>query len=86
MKFTIQTRVDSYDNMFIEAYPYEENSKIVGTIALNINFIEQQFVGVKVGDLPASKVKEPANADTVDSGTKLPQNDQTAAQRLFSLF
>lgn len=76
VKFTVQTRVDSYDNMYIESYPYDENSKIVGTIALIINFVEQQFVGVKVDTLPASKVKKASDADTVDSGTKLPREDK----------
>lgn len=81
-RFTIQTRVDSYDNMYIESLPYDESSKMAGTIAINIGFVEQQFVGVKVTTLPAQKVKAPQNADTVDSGTKLPQTNETTLQRI----
>ena len=86
VKFTVQTRVDSYDNMYLESYPYEESSRIVGTIALNINFVEQQFVGVKTGTLPESKVKNPADTDTVDSGAKLPQNDASSLKKIIDSF
>lgn len=84
VRFTVQTRVDSYDNMYLESLPYEESSKISGTIAMAISFVEQQFVEVKTGTLPPAKVKAPQNADTVDSGTKLPQSNQTTLQKISS--
>ena len=71
-RFTIQNRVDTFDNMYIESYPYSESSAIANTIAININFIEQQFVEIKTTSLPTSKVKNQADADNVDSGAKLP--------------
>ena len=77
VKFTIQNRVDTFDSMYIESYPYSESSRIANTIAVNINFVEQQFVGVKVSDLPASKVNNPADTDPIDSGSKLPQEEST---------
>lgn len=77
VKFTIQNRVDTFDSMYIESYPYSESSKIANTIAININFVEQQFVSVKTGDLPPEKVNNQADADPVDSGTKLPQPQST---------
>ncbi len=76
-KFTIQNRVDTFDSMYIEAYPYSESSRIANTIAININFVEQKFADVKTGDLPASKVNNASDADPVDSGTKLPQEKTT---------
>lgn len=72
-KFTIQNRVDTYYNMYIESYPYGESAAISNTIAININFIEQQFVEVKTTALPAQKVKNPPDADPVNSGEKLPK-------------
>lgn len=72
VKFTIQNRVDTYTSMYIKSFPYSESSRISNTIAININFIEQQFVKVKTGSLPPSKVKNPADANSVNSGTKLP--------------
>ena len=76
-KFTIQNRVDTYRNMYIESYPYSESSAIANTIAVNINFIEQQFVKAKVENLPPSKVKSPPDADPVDTGQKLPKEEST---------
>ena len=76
--FTIQNRVDTYSNMYIESYPYSESSAIANTIAITINFIEQQFVEVKTTSLPPEKVKSPPDADTVNSGQKLPKEQSTA--------
>ena len=76
-KFTIQNRVDTYRNMYIESYPYSESSRIANTIAITINFIEQQFVEVKVENLPPEKVKSQPDADTVNSGQKLPKEQST---------
>ena len=85
-KFTIQTRVDTYDNMYIESRPHEESSRISNTVAMVINFIEQQFVGVAVGTLPASKVKTSANADTTNSGTKQANEIKQASENSSVLF
>ena len=54
-------------------YPYNENASIVNTIAITINFTEQQIVAAKVVNLPPEKVKSQPDADTVDSGQKLPK-------------
>lgn len=75
--FTIQTRVDTYYNMYIDSYPWSESAAISNTIAININFMEQQFVEIKTTSLPASKVKNPVDADPVDSGEKLPKTSST---------
>lgn len=77
VEFTIQNRVDTYKSMYIESYPYSESSKMANTIAININFIEQQFTSVKVDTLPPEKVNKPADADTVNSGTQLPKSSST---------
>lgn len=75
--FTIQNRVDTFSGMYIESYPYSESSRIANTIAININFIEQQFVKAKVDSLPPQKVKSKPDADPVDSGEKLPEESST---------
>lgn len=76
-KFTIQNRVDTFDSMYIEAYPYNESARMANTIAISISFIEQKFADVKTGGLPTRKVNNAADADPVDSGTKLPQEKTT---------
>ena len=82
-KFTIQNRVDTYNDMYIESYPYSESSQIANTIALNINFIEQQFVKVKTKDLPPGKVNNQADADTVDAGEKAPADESRTLLDIF---
>ena len=83
-KFTIQNRVDTFDSMYIESYPYSESSSIKNTIAISIGFREQKFSGVKTTSLPPSKVNNQADADPVDSGTKLPAEQSSST--LFDLF
>jgi hypothetical protein len=77
LRFTIQNRVDTYDSMYIESYPYDESAKVSNTITININFVEQQFVKVKTDSLPPSKVKNQADANSVNSGSKLPVESPT---------
>jgi hypothetical protein len=84
-KFTIQNRVDTFSSMYIDSYPYNENAAIANTIAITINFTEQQIVEVKVENLPPAKVKNPSDADTVDSGQKLPKEESTALLDLLNL-
>jgi len=84
--FTIQTRVDTYSNMYIESRPHEESSRISNTVAMVINFKEQIFTGVTTSALPASKVKNPSNADTTNSGTKQAEAETSASgSKLFQL-
>ena len=76
-KFTVQTRVDTFYNMYIDSYPWVENASISNTIAITINFTEQQFVEAKTTTLPPQKVKNPPDADTVNSGEKNPVKSST---------
>lgn len=76
-KFTVQNRVDTFNDMYLESYPYSESASIANTIAININFIEQQFIEVKTTNLPPAKVLVQADADTVDSGEKLTTEEPT---------
>ena len=82
-KFTIQTRVASYANMYIESLPYEESAKIMGTISINISFVEQMLSPSKSEKLPPEKVKAPADTDTINTGSKLPADDGTVLSRIF---
>lgn len=76
-KFTIQNRVDTFNDMYIESYPYSESSRIANTIAISINFVEQQFIEVKTTTLPPEKVNSQPDADPVDTGAKAPAQSST---------
>lgn len=85
-KFIIQTRVDSYDNMYIESYPSEESAAIYGTISLNIDFVEQEVGTVTTETLAATDVAQPADVDTTNRGEQLPKDvtDTTTLQDVVS--
>lgn len=69
--FIIQTKVETYTNMYIETLPHEEDAK--NTVSLNLEFIEQQFQSPQIDTLPASEVANPADSDTRSAGNKQPQ-------------
>ena len=86
-RFTIQTRVDTYSNMYIESYPSEESAGMFDTVQLNVDFIEQQFGKVVTEQLSSSDVENPADADTVNRGEQLPKEDEgTTLQSIAGLF
>lgn len=86
-KFTIQTRVNSFDRMYIESYPHEESADIFDTVALNIDFVEQITSTVQTSTLSKSDVANPADADTINRGEQLPKKDAgTTLQKIAGLF
>lgn len=86
-KFTIQTRVNNYPNMYIESYPSEESAAIYDTIPVTIGFIEQKIGGVVIEKLSQSDVANPADSDTINRGEQLPKEDTgTTLQKIAELF
>ncbi len=86
-KFTIQTRVNSFNRMYIESYPHEESADIFDTIAINIDFVEQITSTVQTSTLSQSDVANPSDADTVNRGEQLPKEESgTTLQKIAGLF
>ena len=86
-KLTVQTRVDSYPNMYIEAIPSEESAGLFDTVQVIVDFIEQQFGSVVIEQLSSSDVANPSDSDTVDRGEQLPKEDSgTTLQKIAGLF
>ncbi len=84
-RFIIQTRVDNYDNMYIEAYPNEESADIYDTIGISIDFIEQFFGTVETAELASSDVANQSDTDTNNRGEQLPAEvNTTLAQDIAS--
>lgn len=81
--FTIQTRVDSYTNMYIETLPHEETPELFNTIAINLEFTEQLIVATDSEMLTTNNVSSASDSSTVDTGQKSnTDNDGTVLQRL----
>lgn len=86
-KFTIQTRVETYSDMYIESIPHEETPGMADTISMNISFIEQMFTKVEITTLPESKVSNPANSDSQPRGDNTGEvQDGTLLQRVLGGF
>lgn len=82
-KLSIQTRVSTYNNMYIEAYPSEESASIFDTVSMSIDFVEQITGNITTSQLSPSDVASQSDVDTVDRGEQLPKEpSSTAAQRI----
>lgn len=66
--FIVQTKVDTYSNLYIEALPHEEDRK--NTVALSLDFVQQRFQSASISSLPPSSVANQADTDTRSSGNK----------------
>lgn len=71
----IQTRFITYSKMYVQAYPWNEDSSMADTAALNVTFKQQRTATIVTTTLPPSKVKNPINADTVDRGEQIPKKE-----------
>ena len=77
--FTIQTRVDTYSNMYLDGMPHEEDASVANTIGINLNFIEQQIVTSSTSVLTISDVSNSADTSTVKAGQKTPVESSSSA-------
>lgn len=68
--FIIQTKVETYTNLYIENLPHEEGAK--NTVFLALELLEQRFQSPTIGTLPISEVANPADSDTRSAGNKQP--------------
>ncbi|WVH05516.1 hypothetical protein KKJFFJLC_00061 [Vibrio phage vB_VpaS_PGB] len=82
--FTIQTKVDLYQNMYLESLPHEEDPSMFNTISMTLEFTEQLIVASDSEVLTTANTSNSSDTDTVDSGQKSNTDDDgTVAQRLF---
>lgn len=72
---TIQTRVDVYQNMYIESLPHEESPDMYSTISMSIELTEQLITKSQTNKIQASNAASPADASAVNSGSKSTQQD-----------
>lgn len=86
-QLSIQTRVSTFNNMYIEAYPSEESASMYDTISLAIDFVEQIIGSVVVQKLSSVDVSNPSDVDTTSRGEQLPKEDkQTTLQQIAGAF
>lgn len=84
---SIQTRVTTFDRMYIESYPSEESASVFDTVSMTVNFIEQITGTVVTKKLASSDVSNNSDVDTENRGEQLPKKDkQTSLQRIAGFF
>jgi hypothetical protein len=69
-KLTIQTRVETYENMYILEMPHDESAEMADTVAVAVKFEQAIFVSPQYQQLPPSKVKKSSNSSTAKTGQK----------------
>jgi hypothetical protein len=70
--FIIQTKVETYSNLYIETLPHEEDAK--NTVLLSLDFVQQRFQSVRIDTLPSSSVANQADSDSQNAGNKRPSD------------
>jgi len=87
-EFIVQTKSRTYQNMYLTAYPTEENVQFFDTIKAELTFKEVKTESAITQTLPADAVADPADSSTVSRGqqssSEAQDGDQTLAQRIFS--
>lgn len=68
---SVQLRVRSYDNMYIEAPPHDEAPEFFDTITVTLKLRQVQFVEPQFAALP--HVANPRNRSTAHTGQRTPQ-------------
>ena len=68
VNLTIQTRTDTYPNMYLQDIPHEEDPALFDTITMIVSLIETQIAVVQVLQLPPAAVRNPADVSTTDRG------------------
>lgn len=76
--FSVQTSTGLYQNQIIQSMPHEEDPALADAIAIALKLKEVQIVEAQYIALPARKVRNPANASTVDKGQQQPTDASTA--------
>ena len=80
---TIQTKTDTYANLYLQDIPHEEDPALFDTITMILQFIETQIATVQVLALPPAAVANPADTSTSERGE---QTTTVAGSRGSALF
>ncbi len=90
VRFILQTKTDTYANMYISDLPHEESPEAFDTIRIIVRFKEVQFFNTGVQLLTEDDVLNPRDSSTVDRGEQspaTPTTDQnTSGSILFGIF
>lgn len=67
---SVQTKADTYSNMYIIDMPHDEDPELFDTISLALKLREVNLVTAQYAQLPASQVAKKSNSSTTKTGQK----------------
>jgi len=84
---SIQTRVSTFNKMYIESYPSEESAAMFDTVSMTVSFIEQITGTIVIKKLASPDVSNDSDVDTENRGEQLPKADKkTNLQKIAGFF
>ncbi len=85
-RLTIQTKTDTYPNLYLQDIPHEEDPALFDTITMILQFIETQIAVVQVLALPPAAVANPADTSTSERGEQTTTDAGNRGSLLFRVF
>lgn len=85
-RFTVQTKTDTYHNMYLRDIPHQEDPDKFNTISMILEFVEAQFFNVQVQDFTETEVIEREDSSTINRGEQSNQDGGSIALDLFRRF
>ena len=73
-EFQIQTKSDTYNNMYLQNIPHEESPNQFDTITMILEFVEAKFTNVVVQALGMDNVANPNDTSTLEKGQANPSD------------
>lgn len=68
VRLTVQTKTDTYTNLYLQDIPHEEDPGLFDTVTMILQLIETQIARVQILALPPSSVANPNDVSTTDRG------------------
>ena len=67
-RITVQTKTDTYENMYMQDIPHEEDPSLFDTVTMIMQLIEALTAQVQIQALPPQAVINPLDTSTSDRG------------------
>lgn len=86
VRLSVQTKTDTYENLYLQDIPHEEDPSLFDTITIVLQFIETRIATIQIQALPATAVLSANDSSTVDRGQQTGTDSGSTGSTLFRLF
>lgn len=67
-RLSLQTKTDTYRNLYLQDIPHEEDPAFFDTITIVLELVEALIANVQIQELPQTEVSDAQDASSVDRG------------------